>query len=207
MITVHYADDHKLVAQSISSTLELSGEVTVSKIYPDLKSIRAGLAEEIPDVLLLDIDLPDGYGDDFCKEILEKYPQLKIMIFTGFDELNIARRSLKNGALGYTLKNSDSEEILLGLKTVAEGEQFICEKIDRMMKKHRYEDHIFVSKREREVLLYLSQGLTTAQTGEKMFISEATVKFHRQTLMLKLGAKNAVDLIQKANDQKLIPKN
>jgi len=206
MITVYIVDDHRLMVEGLRNMINESGIAKVTACFYDLKTCRASLEKERPDVLLLDIDLPDGYGDEFCNEILVRYPSLKIMILTGFEELNIARRSLKSGALGYALKNSMSEEILLGIETVAQGEQFLCEKIDLIMKRHRYDEDIFVTKRERDVLKYMAKGLTSVEIADKMFLSEDTIKGYRKDIMLKLGAKNGVDLIQKANNQKLIPK-
>jgi DNA-binding NarL/FixJ family response regulator len=184
-----------------------SGIAKVGAYFYDLTTCREGLRKGLPDVLLLDIDLPDGYGDEFCVEILRTYPGMKIMILTGFDELNIARRSLKSGALGYALKNSMSEEIMLGIETVNQGETFLCEKIDIMMKKHRYDEEIFITKREKEVLKYMARGYTSNDIANNLFLSEDTIKGYRKDLMLKLNAKNCVDLIQKANEQKLIPRD
>jgi DNA-binding NarL/FixJ family response regulator len=207
MINVYIVDDHHLMVEGLCKMINESGFASVGACFYDLKSCRTGLEKAIPDVLLLDIDLPDGYGDEFCREILEIYPSIKIMILTGFEELNIARRSLKSGALGYALKNSMSEEILLGIETVAQGEKFLCEKIDIMMKKRKNEEEIFITKRERDILKYTAKGLTSAEISDKLFLSEETIKGYRKDIMLKLGAKNGVEMIQKANEQKLIPKD
>jgi DNA-binding NarL/FixJ family response regulator len=206
-IKVAIVDDHGLMVEGLRRMINDSGRALITASYEKLQQCRDGLDQSRPDVLLLDIDLPDGYGDDFCKEILVKYPDLKIMIITGFDELNIARRALKNGALGYALKNSDSDEILLGIETVAEGKQFLCEKIDIKMRKSRFDEQIFISNREREMLKYLVKGLTSNEIGENMHVCNDTVKGYRKNLMLKLGAKNVADLIFKALEQKLVPKD
>jgi DNA-binding NarL/FixJ family response regulator len=102
-----------MVVESLSKLINESGIAQVTCVYFDLKSCRTGLKDKLPDVLLLDIGLPDGDGVDFCTEIKKIHPRLKIIMLTTYKEFSIARRALYNGALGYILKNSESESVYL----------------------------------------------------------------------------------------------
>ena len=130
MITVSILDDHKVLVKSLSKLINDSGIAHVTDVYYSISSGRSGLAKALPDVLLLDIGLPDGDGVEFCAELMKDYPALKIIMLTSYREFNVAKRALYNGALGYVLKNSEPEEIFAGIEAVSQGEKFLCEEID-----------------------------------------------------------------------------
>lgn len=204
MITVQIADDHKMVVESLSRMISESGIARVTGKYYDLKSCRKGLAKETPDVLLLDIELPDGDGVDFCAEAKKNYPQLKIIILTSYKEFNIARHALYNGALGYVLKNADPEEIFAGIETVSRGKQFLCEEIDLLLKERKDTKAIWLTNREKEILKHTADGRTVKETADLIFRDVETVKTCRKNLFLKLEAKNMAELVKKGYEMKLI---
>ncbi|MDR2026035.1 MAG: response regulator transcription factor, partial [Prevotellaceae bacterium] len=103
MISVQIVDDHNLFADSFSGTINESKFAHVTGVYYSLKSCREGLAKQLPDVILLDIEMGDGDGIEFCAEITKTYPALKVIMVTGFREFNIAKHALHNGAHGYIL--------------------------------------------------------------------------------------------------------
>ena len=201
---VAIVDDHKMVVESLSKIINESDIARITGKYYDLKSCREGLTKEIPDILLLDIGLPDGDGVDFCAEITKEYPEIKIIMLTSYREFNIAKRALLNGALGYILKNADPEEIFAGIETVGRGEQFLCEEIDMLLKSKKNTDVIWLTSREKEVLKYTADGYTAEQTAESMFLDTETIKTYRKNLLIKLKAKNMVETIKKAYEMKLI---
>lgn len=204
MISLHIIDDHRLVVESLTKLINESGVAMVTKSYYDLKSSRKGLAEELPDILLLDIALPDGDGVDFCLEIKKEYSSLKIIMLTTYKEFNIAKRALYNGALGYILKNAESEELLMGIELVNKGEQFLCDEIDVLLENNKNEEMVWLSNREKEILNYLAEGLTTKEIADKIFRSIENVRTFRRNLLIKLQAKNVAELIKKGYDMKLI---
>jgi DNA-binding NarL/FixJ family response regulator len=204
MIHVQIVDDHKILVEGLQRIINETGIAEVTGIYYNLNSCRKGLTRERPDVLLLDIELPDGNGIDFCEEMIHLYPDLKIMMLTTFNEFSIAKRSLHNGALGYVLKNSTGEEILAGIETVNTGETFLCENIDLLMKKKKNDELIFLTNREKEVLQLTAIGLTGNEIAEKLFISQETVKGYKKDLLLKFGAKNSVALVTDAIRKKMV---
>lgn len=204
MIKVAIVDDHKLVVESLIHLINASEVAGVTACYKDLNSCREGLVEGVPDILLLDIALPDGDRVDFCAEIKELYPTLKIIMLTSFKEFNVAKRALHNGANGYILKNAESAEMILGIEVVHSGELFLCDEIDSLLQKNKKEKVIWLSNREKEVLAHVAEGYTTKEIASLLSIDPETVKTYRSNLLLKLDAKNVATLIKKAYEMKLI---
>ena len=204
LISLSIVDDHKMIVESLSNLITDSGIARIAGIYYDLKSCRKGLEKDLPDLLLLDIGLPDGDGVDFCAEIIKIYPGLKIIMLTTYKEFSIAKRALHNGALGYILKNAESEEMLTGIKTVSNGEQFLCEEIDLLLKEKKNEEVIWLSNREKEVLKHIADGYTSKEIGNLIYRDEETVRTFRRNLLIKLNAKNTPEAVRKGLEMKLI---
>lgn len=204
MINLHIVDDHKMVVESLSKLINESGVAQVGNIYHTLETCRLGLAKELPDILLLDIELPDGDGVDFCAEIKQSYPELRIIMLTTYKEFSIAKRALHNGAHGYILKNAESEEMLLGIETVNRGEQFLCEDINLLLKAKKNEEPVWLSNREKEVLKHIADGQTTREIADIIFRDIETVRTYRKNLLIKLDAKNTAEMVKKGYEMKLI---
>ena len=203
-ISVSIADDHKMVVKILSKMINESNIAQVKDVYFNLKSCKAGLAVSLPDVLLLDIGMPDGDGVDFCAEITKIYPGLKIIMLTSYKEFNVAQRALHSGALGYVLKNADPEEIFAGIEVVSQGRQFLCEEIDILLNNRPKEQVVWYSPREKQILQYIADGYTTKEIADKIFRDEETVKSIRKNLLIKIVAKNAFEMVKKACEQNLV---
>jgi len=193
-----------MVVESLGKLINESSIARVTSVYYDIASCRQGLIKTIPDVLLLDIALPDGDGVDFCAELKKDYPGLKIIMLTTYKEFSIAKRALHNGALGYILKNAESEEMLAGIETVYRGEQFLCEEIDILLKTKRHEELVWLSNREKEILNYIADGHTTKAIADLIFRDIETVRTYRRNLLIKLNAKNTAEVVKKGYEMKLI---
>jgi DNA-binding NarL/FixJ family response regulator len=184
----------------------LINESNVAKVIgtsSSLSQCRTALDAAVPDVLLLDINLPDGSGVDFCTEAKQKYPDMKVLILTTHNEYSIAKRVMNNGASGYILKNALSEEVLAGIEAVMNGEIFMCDEIDLLMKK-RNENPLWLTVREQELLRLIIDGYTNQEIADKLFLSIETIKTYRKNLLLKLGAKNSMVMVKMALEQKLV---
>jgi DNA-binding NarL/FixJ family response regulator len=204
MINVQIVDDCKLLVECLSQKINESGIANVSAVYYDLDSCRKGLTSPLPDVLLLDVELPDGSGVDFCAEILKTYPRLKIMMLTSFATFSIAKRSLNNGALGYVLKNAMSEELLAGIEMVNSGKLFLCEEIDVLLTKKNDEEIITLTSREKEMLQHIANGEPYSIIAEKLFITETSAKTYRKRLLQKFNVNSSIELVMIAKEQKMI---
>ena len=203
-------DDHEMVLKGIETMLLYTEEVNVVGTYKDAKETLENIIKDAPDVLLLDINLPDINGIDLCKQLLKNNPDLKIIALTNFDETSFVKRILTNGAQGYLLKNTDKNELLEAIKTVVSGEQYLQRDIQKKLlfqavgKTTNSTLLIKLTRREKEVLQAISEELTTKEISEKLFISPKTVETHRMNLMSKLGAKNSVGIIKIAIEKQLL---
>ena len=204
IVKVAIADDHKMVVKSLSNLINESNTAKVVNVYYNLKSCREGLVKSLPDVLLLDIGMPDGDGVEFCAEITKDYPGLKVIMLTSYKEFNVAKRALYNGALGYVLKNAESEEIFAGIEAVSKGELFLCEEIDIMLKNKLDNQITWYSPREKDIMQRIADGYTTKEIADKLFINNETVKTYRKNILIKIGAKNAFEMVKKAYEQNQI---
>ncbi len=203
MIKVHITDDHKMLVEGLCLSINESGIAKVTGTSNTLNECRRALALDVPNVLLLDLNLPDGSGIDYCMEVLQKYPDIKVLVLTTHDEYSVAKRVMDNGASGYILKNSLSEEVIAGIEAVMNGEIFLCDEIDVMMKKQT-EQTIWLTAREQELLRLIVDGYTNQEIADKVFLSIETIKTYRKNLILKLGAKNSMMLVKMAFEKKLI---
>lgn len=203
MIKVAIVDDHKILTEGLQGLIEESGLATVVGVAHSAAECRLSLGFWRPDVLLLDVGLPDISGLDFCKEIKEQFPAINVLALTTHNEYAIVRHMLDNGASGYLIKNAMVDEVLQGIKAVASGETFLCHEIDLLMKRSP-EKNIWLSPRERELLRLISEGHTNAEIADQIFLSPETIRGYRKNLLVKLGAKNTAVLVKMAVEQKLI---
>jgi len=211
MITkIAITDDHEMVLKGITSMLVNTSEIEIVGTYVNAQETLLGLATNLPDVLLLDINLPDINGIDLSKQLLKKYPELKIIALTNFENISFVKRMLKNGVHGYLLKNTDKIELVEALKTVLSGDIFLQKDIHKKLlsqttnKTNNNNLLPKLTRREQDVLIAISEELTTQQISEKLFISPKTVETHRMNIMSKLGAKNSVGIIKIAIEKELL---
>jgi DNA-binding NarL/FixJ family response regulator len=210
-IKVFHVEDYKIMRDGIRKLLaddidiELVGE---SKNGEDFISALESI--EL-DVLILDIyldameDLNALNGFQICKVVQERYPHIKIIAHSVYDDADRVAAVIKSGALGFVSKKSGFEELLRAVKTVAIGERYICPETSGKLKNLnrfltgiesnlRGRDEVF-SLREREVLNLLSQGKSSKEVAETLFITERTVESHRRNMIEKGKVKNTVELI------------
>lgn len=203
MIRVAIVDDHRILTDGLQNLIDESGIGRVVGIAHSAKDCRHSIGFWNPEVLLLDVGLPDINGVDFCKELKTQYPKVKVLALTTHNEYSVVRQMLENGASGYLIKNAMVEEVLTGIETVANGEIFLCHEINLLMNRPK-ETHIWLSQREREMLTLVVEGLTNTEIADRIFLSPETIKSYRKNLLLKLNAKNTAVLVRIAIEQKLI---
>lgn len=196
-------DDHRILVEGLNKLFDNSDTVDVICVAYSGKECRNALRKELPDVILLDINLPDVSGIDLCKEIKTENPEIKIVALSSFNEYTIVRRMIENGASGYVVKNAMPEEIILSVETVANNEIFMCEEIDLLMR-NRSNNPIWLTPREKELLKYIVEGLTNHEIAEKMYLGVETINSYRKNLLIKLGAKNTAVLVRMALEEKLV---
>lgn len=203
MIQVAITDDHPLLVEGFKHLINSSGVAETVWTAPTAAECTHMLNNCLPDVLLLDINLPDGSGIDICKNIKSRWPSLPVLALTGFGEYSIVKRMLDNGANGYLLKNSMAEEIIAGIEAVVDGEQFLCHEIDVLVNK-RTTQHVTLTQRESEILRLIIDGHTNAEIADKLFLSVETVNSYRKNLLIKLNARNTAVMVRMAIEEKLV---
>ncbi len=203
MINIYLADDHTLLVEGMNATLNTSDRVRIVRSFSTLDACRRALTMEQPDILLLDISMPDGDGVAFCKELTETYPQMKVIALTMHDECALVSRVLKNGAKGYVLKSVSSERLLEAIEEVYHGKIHICQEIAAQLRKYETKA-VHLTPREQRILKLLSEGCNSNQIAEQLFIDAVTVKWHRRNLLAKFGVNNTNLLIAKVIKEGLI---
>jgi DNA-binding NarL/FixJ family response regulator len=203
MIKVGIVDDHKILTEGLKGLIDGSGIARVVGVAHTAAECRLSLGFWKPEVVLLDVNLPDINGVDFCKELTAEYPQIRVLALTTHNEYSIVRRMLDNGASGYLIKNAMTEEVMAGIRAVAAGETFLSHEVDVLLKRSP-EKNTWLTPRERELLKLITDGLTNGEIAEQIFLSPETIKSYRKNLLLKLDAKNTAVLVRKALELKLI---
>ncbi len=209
-IKIAITDDHQMVLEGVASMLIPLDEIDIVGTYDSAQATLDNIGDDEPDVLLLDVNLPDINGIDLSKTLQKKYPELKIIALTNYEDITFVKRMLKNGVNGYLLKNTDRIELLKAVKAVLAGELFLQSDIQKKLlgqTSKKINDNGLkpnLTRREFDVLKAISEELTTQQISEKLFISPKTVETHRMNIMSKLGAKNSVGIIKIALEKELI---
>ncbi len=193
MIKVHITDDHKMVVEGFYNVITQSKTAEVVGISFRLSDCKKQIAREQPDILFLDIEMPDGNGVDFFKEIKEIYPEMKVIALTTHDEYSLVTHLIKLGISGYILKTAYSDEIISAIESVMRGQTFVCEDTQHILNLKR-KVPVRLTKREVELLGLLSNGLTNEQAAQQLSITLETVKSYRKNIKLKLNAQNAMEM-------------
>ncbi|MBK6938009.1 MAG: response regulator transcription factor [Chitinophagaceae bacterium] len=203
-IKVFIVDDHYMVIEGIRSLLQDERAVEWTGHAMNADSCLAFLQRQQPDVILMDINLPDKSGIDLCKDVKAKYPGIFIIGLSTFNQQSFIERMMDNGASGYVLKNATQEELMHAIETVLKGKTFLSEEASHSLKKIEVTGKPVLTRREKEVLGLIAEGMTNGEIAEKLFVSVTTVDTHRKNLLAKLGAKNTAELVKLAFYHKLI---
>jgi DNA-binding NarL/FixJ family response regulator len=203
IISLIIVEDHPVVVEGLQIMFNSSGNYCVEGVAGTGKECFLLLQYLSPDVLLLDINLPDISGIDLCKLILDKHPDQKILALTTYTERVFIQQMLDNGAFGYVLKNSTPEEIMEGINEVNAGNKYLCAEAENLLRKSQ-ENELMITRRESSVLKLLAEGFTNLEIADKLFISPLTVDSHRKNLIVKLQARNTASLIKIASDKGLV---
>ncbi|MDH3220010.1 MAG: response regulator [Gammaproteobacteria bacterium] len=209
MISVLLTDDHALVRSGIRRLLEDSGQVNIVG-EADCGEQGIKLAQELkPDVILMDVNMPGIGGVEACRRILQRNPDQKIIVLTVHNEQTFPKRMLEIGAKGYLTKECCVDDMLTAIRQVYKGGAYIAPSIAQQLalsllpgNEHNPIDRL--SRREFQVMLMISHGLTNAEISDKLCLSPKTISTYRLRLLEKLGAQSEVDLIRIAVAQGMV---
>jgi DNA-binding NarL/FixJ family response regulator len=203
-IRVAIADDHPMIISGLQNMLSNYPHILLCNTYTTGTALLEDLKSTLPDVLLLDIQLPDITGDKLASVILKKYPEVKILILTNLDSTLYVHNMLRNGVHGYILKNIEPKILTEAIETVYNGGEYVDpllkEKLEHF-KLHMKKESYLAPKltiREREILQLIVNGNTSEEIAQKLFISHGTVEHYRINILLKMDVKNTAALVKKA---------
>ena len=213
-IKIIIADDHATVrggfkyALETDENFEVIGEAGSGK---ELIDINRKLK---PDVIVVDVNMPNLSGIEAIREIRKEDKKVKILVITMHQNENYIRDAFKAGINGYLFKMAKIEEFLEAVNTVAQGKEYFGETVSRtLMKKYLAASHsqrsndkreIFLTDREKEILKLIAEGFTSQEIGEKLFLSHYTIENHRKNMIQKMGLKNTTVLVKYAIEHGII---
>lgn len=198
-ITVVVVDDHPIVREGLARMLTE---------YPDIKIVGAAptgadglltVERSHPQVVLLDMQLPDMHGLDVLQEIVRRHPESRVLVLTIHDEPAIASQALDMGAAGYVLKDASQEELIAAIRIVAVGGEYFTSLVMRQLIEDRSaREPSQLSAREKEVLRLLAEGSSNREIAEALFLSPETVKTYVARIFQKLEATDRAQAVTKA---------
>lgn len=200
---VFIVDDHYMVVEGIRSLLQNEKGIEWTGHAMNAASCLAFLQRQQPDIILMDINLPDKNGIDLCKEVKEKYPSVFIIGLSTFNQQSFIQKMMDSGASGYVLKNATQEELMEAIGVVIKGRVYFSDEASQVLTKTDA-NPILLTRREKEVLELIAEGLTNNEIAQKLFVSPTTIDTHRKNLLAKFGVRNTASLIRDATKLQFI---
>jgi NarL family two-component system response regulator LiaR len=204
LISVSIIEDDKHFREGLEQLINRSQQFRLKYSYASAEDALPHLLEHPPDIAIVDIKLPGKSGIDLIGEIKSALPATLCMVCTYYDDNEFVFNALKNGAVGYLLKDAQPEEILESLEELSQGgapmNRYIARKvIASFSNNHPHSRLAELTERENEILNYLAQGLIIKEISEKLYLSRYTVKSHLKNIYSKLHVNNKVAAINKLN--------
>jgi two-component system, NarL family, nitrate/nitrite response regulator NarL len=201
-------DDHPLIVAGMQKMLaQVEGINLVGAAGSALEALMILKAVAV-DIALLDINLPDINGIELCKKIKREFPSVKVLGISTYCDRSYVSRMIENGASGYLAKSADAEEILCAIRTAAEGRLYLSLTTEQLLQAPAALAPAGalppLTRREKEVLQLIAEGLTNPQIAERLYISPLTVDSHRKNLLTKFNVNNTAALIRMAAEQRLL---
>jgi DNA-binding NarL/FixJ family response regulator len=206
MINVAIVDDQVIILNGLQKILAEAEHINVTALYNSGNELLEGLEQTQPDVLLLDIQMPDKTGIELAGIISKKYPAVKMIALTNVDVLTQMKQMLQKGCLGYLLKDVSPQILINAIETVHSGEQFLNETLKKQLLNSLsgQDNKQIITRREKEILKLILEENTNQDIANKLFLSLRTVENHRNNLLQKLNVKNTAGLVKIALQEGLV---
>jgi len=192
-LRVSLIDDHEVVRAGLKALIDAQEDMTV---VGEAGSVEEGVRRvgfDDPDVVVLDVRLPDGSGVEACRDIRERFPGVKVLMLTSFADEEALMAAIMAGAAGYVLKRIKSDELVEDIRRVGAGESLLdpemTERLFTRLRSGTSEDPLLgqLTKQERTIVEHIAAGLTNRQIAEEMFLAEKTVKNYVSNVLAKMG--------------------
>lgn len=215
-INVHVADDHKILIEGIIAVINTDENIEIEGYSLTGKEVMNWSERNTADVLILDINMPEHDGIDVLKFLKKNKIDIKVIVLSSYEDINLVKEILALGANGFLAKNSAGEHIINAIKTVYNGEQYFSDSIKSNLLKLYTGQKVepgerpvstivnFLTDREIEVLKLIAKEKSTSEISDLLNISTNTVDTYRKSLLKKINVKNAVGLAMYAVKNKII---
>lgn len=206
VIRIVLAEDQSIVREGLRSLLDSKPGLEVVAEAADGQQAVELVRQVQPDVVLLDINMPNLNGLEAAQRIHVDFPHIGLLMLTMYDNVEFFFEAIRAGAAGYILKSDNTDELVNALRLVARGEAYLPPKLARELVERQRNmplqtqagGYSRLSEREREVFLGIAQGLSNRELADRLFISPSTVQTHRSHILEKLGLSSTVDLVRYA---------
>ena len=194
-------DDHEVVRLGLKSLLERHPQFDIVGEASSAREALEQVANNHPDVVVMDIRLPGTSGIEACEEITSRFPETRVLMLTSYAEDEMLFSAIRAGASGYVLKQIDGEELVRALEAVARGEalldpavtQRVFQEVRRAVKEEEASAFAHLSQQEKHVLLPVSEGKTNREIAKALFLGEGTVRNYVSSILSKLGVSNRAE--------------
>uniref|UniRef100_UPI00404AA160 response regulator transcription factor n=1 Tax=Fulvivirga sp. TaxID=1931237 RepID=UPI00404AA160 len=204
MIKIILADDHAIVIDGLKAIIKSESDiVAIGEASDGVKVLELIAVGEMPDVVILDINMPNMDGLTCARAIKREYPKIKIIVLTMYSQKSFIDEILHIGIDGCLLKNNSGEELVSAIRRVASGNSYF-DQIKTFIVETEEISGFKLSSREIEIIKLIIKGFTSNEIAEKLFIAESTVKTHRKNILGKTNLHNGTQLTQFAIENKIV---
>jgi two-component system response regulator DevR len=192
-LPVFLLDDHDIVRKGVRALLESAGDIQIVGEASNVSDAKRLVAELQPRVLVLDTQLPDGSGIDFCRELHTLSPETRALVLTSDESEESIAAAMNAGAVGYILKQVEGTSLLSAVRTIARGHSLIDPALARRMinwmeqTNEAPEELAGLTEQQLRILALIAEGLTNKEIGNRLYLAEKTVKNHVTRILAKLG--------------------
>ena len=208
-IRILIADDHGVVAEGLKHLVEAEADMEVVACVGDGREAVQAARDAQPDVVLMDLSMPELNGADATRAILQRDPKCRVIVLSMYAQREYVRRALKAGAAGYVVKRSAAKEVVEAIRAVHAGQRYLSPHVADVVLEDYSDDKqddplARLSAREREVLQLLAEGRTGAEIAQRLSLSQKTVETYRARLVEKLGIRDLAGLVRFAIQRGLV---
>lgn len=207
-IKVMIADDHPLVRHGIKTVFEAYDDILLVAEAENGKEAIEMCEKYRPDIILMDIMMPVIDGVEATSQLIKRFPDIKVIALTSFNDKDLIKKSLKAGAVGFILKNITGAKLVKTIKNAYKGELTLSSQATKILlselREPSSEGTIKLTEREIEILALIVEGLSNKEIAKRLFISNSTVQFHVSNILSKLGVSKRTEAVYLALKQKLV---
>lgn len=204
MIHIILVEDHTMVTEGVRAFIAQEHDLTCDAACGSGENLLQVLRSHRPDIILMDVNLPDTTGIELCKKVKENYPGILVIALSINNQPGIIRKMMESGASGYVLKDAGKQEIVEAIRAVLTGKIYYGRSASMALRRPDERLVPALTRREREVLELIADGYTNPQIAETLFVDVTTIDFHRKNMIAKYQVKNTAALIKVAVSNNLI---